>query len=130
MELKRNQADLAGLRKFAFSLRSDEIVEPNEPVRFDSLKGVKAVIVGGQDSWQAKLKEHLPDCVFIGIGAEKFDVRLLSGCRDIFLNTRHMTHKLYYRVVENLDKGARVHYFSRDNIHMCLIDISNLKSWE
>jgi len=128
MELKRNQTDLAGLRKLAFSLKSDEIVEPNEPVRFDSLKGVKAVIVGGQDSWQAKMKEHLPDCVFIGIGAEKFDVRLLSGCRDIFLNTRHMTHKLYYRVIENLDKGARVHYFSRDNIHLCLIDIANSKS--
>ena len=127
--LKRNQTDLAGLRQLAFSLKSDEIVEPNEPIRFDSLKDIKAVIAGGQDNWQAKLKEHLPGCIFIGINSEKFDVRLLHGCRDIFLNTRHMTHKLYYRVIENLDRDARLHYFSRDNIHLCLIDIANSKSY-
>ena len=119
--LKENQTDLVGLRELAFSLKSeDEFVAIPEAESLNKLRDMDVVVVGGLESWQRKLREYLPKGIFISIGAENFDVRLLHNNHYVFLNTRALTHKLYYRVVESLNENNVLRYFSRNNIESCL----------
>jgi len=121
--LLREQADLPALRELAFSLEMDE--EPEAiSIDFDIIKSVEFVIAGGSDAWQTRMKEYLPNSIFIPVSADKFDIRLLRD-RIVFVNTRHISHSQYYRIIENMS-DRKLHFFRRSNVRHCLMDIAKI----
>lgn len=64
----------------------------------------------------------MKDLVFIT--SENFDVRLLDGIDHVFIFAKHIGHKLYYRVINEVRKrDIPVSYVSKVNEELAVKEI-------
>ena len=102
--------ELAALREFFFSLenRDSNLASTNDTETVMDLKDTVAAIIGGNPKWSAKMKELLPNWVFIT--SKGFDKRSLDNVQTVFFVPNSMSHSLYYKAVaiarnKNMDIG-------------------------
>lgn len=112
---QKNKEELKSLREFIFTLDSQEdFIE--EKFDLDILKNYKAVIIGGHEKWQQKMKRLLPDFIFIHPDSLNFDTKLLDSVDHIFIYTNYLNHGIYYKVMNHIaDKDIKVEYLSQQN---------------
>lgn len=93
-------------------------------IDYSTLKNVKAVIIGGHERWQAKMKDLLPNFIFIHIDMVNFDVSMFDSVEFIFIYTNYLTHSIYYKAMDYVrGSDIKVHYLKQQNIDLVLKDI-------
>lgn len=123
-EEKKNRQELYSLREFLFSLDQQEGYQEEEAYNLDELKTFKAVLIGGHERWQARMKELLPEFVFIHPDNKAFDARLLESVPTIFICTNYLNHAIYNKAMDYIaNKDVKVRYIHKSNEKMVLSDI-------
>lgn len=122
-EERKSRNELNSLREFMFSL--DRQVEFTQvKISPDVLKECKGVIVGGHEKWQQRMKELLPNFIFIHPDNMNFDTRILDGIKILFVYVNYLNHALYYRVMSSIEgKNIKVAYLNQQNEDMVLKNI-------
>lgn len=78
---KEKNTELIGLRELMFNLDSQtEYIE--QELDYIKLKSIKAVIIGGHEKWQQRMKELLPNVTFIHPDQASFDLSLLNDVHN------------------------------------------------
>ncbi len=124
-EEKKNRQELNGLREFLFSL---DLQEEYREAQYDpdELKNYKAVLIGGHEKWQARMKELLPKFIFVHPDNVAFDLRLLDGVGTVFVYTNYLNHSIYYRAMGAIaGKNVQVGFISQANEALVLKHIAN-----
>lgn len=125
---KKNRQELNGLREFFFSLNNKEEYL-SEDFNKDSLKEFKAVLIGGHEKWQHKMKEYLPNFTFIHLDNINFDKRILDGISHLFVFPNYLSHPIYYKATNAVaGKGAKVIYLENQNEDLVLRQIYTVYS--
>ncbi|WP_315069324.1 hypothetical protein [uncultured Clostridium sp.] len=115
-----SQNELIALREFAFK-QAQQVSDifSNENVDLEKLNQINALILGGSDKWQHKMKELLPGFKFIGVDALNFDKRLLDDIEIIFIYTDYLNHALYYKLM-SIAKDKKIVYL-KSNINQDIV---------
>lgn len=111
--LKNDKLEINSLRDFIFSLEHSENdikTDIDLKVMIDAVNENKLLIIGGTDSWIRKMKETLNQCTFISPDVT-FDNKVLLN-KNVVINTDHIGHGTYYRLIENIDKMKSFRFFS------------------
>ena len=122
--IKREQDDL---KKMLFHSdldnvnRSTRIFDSN----FDKIKPVNAIIVGGYEKWQQKLRQKLPETFdFISVDNKTFDVSILKNQDYVFYYTDYLNHALYEKTIQYCRKNSIVvEYLKNTSIERVLSEI-------
>lgn len=118
--------ELHQLRNLMFNLSNcEDTPSNNNEVDINKLNNLNAICIGGNDSWINSMKEVLPNWVFIACGVEHFDTALLKNKDYLFVNTVSNTHSMYYKAVENKDKGTKIRYINVLNRDRVLYEMEN-----
>lgn len=121
---RQKEKELVELRSLMFSLSSEDIQLAPDSAKGPDLKKVNVAVAGGFERWQRKIKERYPNFVFIA--SENFDVKLLDGIDHVFIFARHIGHKLYYRIINEVRKREiPVSYVSKVNEDLAVKEIKN-----
>lgn len=119
-QLARAKAESEELREALFSPQG-EPAEPSEPV---DLSQYRAVIVGGHERWQTRMKEILPNNWRFIHPDKDYNSGIISAADIIFIFTSYLSHAVYYPVIgEARRRGLQVCYLRRLNEDDCLDDI-------
>lgn len=112
---RKNREELNSLREFLFSLDKEEgFIE--EKINPEELKNYKAVVIGGHEKWQQRMKELLPNFIFIHPDNLNFDIRLLDGIEIVFVYVNYLSHGIYYKVMSAIEgTNIKVAYLNRQN---------------
>lgn len=122
--LKNNE--LNSLREFVFRLDS-QVSYKETDIDYSRLKSLNAVIVGGHERWQAKMKESLPKCTFIHTDMINFDVNILNSVNDIFFYVNYLNHTIYHKVINYIrGKNKNVHYLNQQNEKLILMEMQKV----
>lgn len=117
---KRNREELNSLREFIFNLDKQEEYSEDE-IDLKLLENYKAIVIGGHEKWQQRMKKLLPNFEFIHPNNLNFDTRLLDNTNIIFVYVNYLNHGLYYKVMENIaGKGIKVTYLNQQNEDLVL----------
>jgi len=101
-ERSRSEEELYALREFAFSVRSEYVIQ-NENINLGNLlKGNKVAIIGGHINWRNNLKKKYPSISVIDGHLETADFSVLKNMDFVFLNVSNMSHSVYYKVINIL----------------------------
>lgn len=127
-EEKKNRQELNSLREFLFSLDSrEEFLTEEKAYNLDELQSMKAIVIGGHERWQARMKQILPNFIFIHPDNIAYDLRFLDGIDAIFIYTNYLNHAIYYRTMEAIaGKDVIVGYINQSNEEMVLQEISRI----
>ena len=118
-EAQRNREELNSLREFLFSLDRQEEY-PDEDIDFEKLKQFKAVVIGGHERWQQRMKEYLPNFIFIHPDRVNFDIRLLDG-DIVFVYPNYLNHSMYYKLMAAIEgKDIKIVYINQQNENIAL----------
>ena len=63
------------------------------------LRSVQAVVIGGMESWQTKMRHRIPHFIYLHGDAEGFDEALIVNSDIIFADVRFkFNHSCYYKL--------------------------------
>jgi len=112
---KRNRQELNGLREFIFDL--DKQIECKDiEINLDGLKSFKAVLIGGHEKWQQKMKENLPSFIFVHPDNMNFDARIVDNINVVFIYPNYLNHSIYYKIMSAIEgKNIKVVYLNQQN---------------
>lgn len=126
-EETKNRQELNALREFLFSLDRREEYEESAIYDLAKLQNYKAVLVGGHEKWQSRMKELLPRFVFIHPDNAAFDLRLLDGIDTVFIYTQYISHSIYERVMSAIaGRDIAIGYINQPNEARVLSDIARI----
>lgn len=124
-ELNKDMKELYALREAMFN-REEEICEI-EDIEI-KVPHVNALVVGGHENWQLKLKKVLPDTFgFLNGKKENFDIRILDNVEYIFLNVNcRMNHGTYYKIINYVrNNDVELIYINSTNINHVMKEITS-----
>lgn len=121
-QVKNNE--LNGLREFFFSHDKKEDYK-DAVVDFENLKNAKIIILGGHEKWQTKMKEHLPEAIFIHADMMNFDLSVVDNTEAIFIYANHLSHAIYYKLINYARGSKKIFYLNSQNEKLALKDIHN-----
>lgn len=126
-ELQRERdkdKELFALREFAFAQKQEELPTAKEEI---VLPAIRCLIIGGYPTWQQKMKAAVPESfTFISAETVTFDINLLRRADLVVINTAVLSHKIYYRVVENIPKTTKLGYLTAVSIDLALDELRRL----
>lgn len=123
-EERKNRNELNSLREFMFNLDRQEEYTVQEEVDMEFLKKYKAVLIGGHEKWQQRMKELLPNFIFIHPDQANFDTKILDSVDIIFIYVNYLNHGIYYRAMNAIEgKNVKVAYLNQQNEEMVLKNI-------
>nr|WP_294487031.1 hypothetical protein [uncultured Anaerosporobacter sp.] len=118
--------ELNSLREFVFRLDS-QVSYKETDIDYSRLKQLNAVIIGGHERWQAKMKESLPKCTFIHTDMNNFDVNILNSVNDVFFYVNYLNHPIYYKVINYIrGKNKKIHYLNQQNEKLILMEMQKV----
>jgi hypothetical protein len=102
---KRKNEEVKVLREFVFSLESDETLEfpISNPVVIPKAK--KIILVGGHENWRKKVKEKFPSLFILDGTNPNLDIATFKNADFILFHTAHMSHAVYYKVIDTVLKN-------------------------
>lgn len=122
--LQQNEKELFALRELMFSLDRQETYIPVEEESID-LSKIKGVLIGGQEQWHKRMREHL--LLFTFVNTENFDVKLLDSTDIVIIFPNFLNHKLYYKVINEVrKKKIPVGYIASLNEDLALEQIKEI----
>lgn len=134
-EEKKNRQELNSLREFIFSLDRQEDDYHDPLVDNEGLKNTKALIIGGHEKWQARMKELLPGFLFIHPDNKAYDLRILNSIDIVFFYVNYLNHAIYGRTVDAIaGRPIKIGYLNQANEERVLHNIKKFlkgdKPWK
>jgi len=123
---KRNRQELNSLREFIFNLDKQEVYPESETIDYNVLKNYKAIVIGGHERWQSRMKKYLPEFIFIHPDNKNFDLKLLNDYKidTVFVYVNYLNHAIYYRLMSAIqDRTIKIVYLNQQNEHAVLYEI-------
>lgn len=117
-ELIEEKKELIALREYLFN-KDNNSYNPNDSEI--EVPSIRAIIFGGHENWQDRLKGELPETFRFESGInERFDERILDNVEMIFLNVEScMSHAVYYKIMSCVrKKDIKVEYINSTNIEI------------
>lgn len=114
-KLNKDKKEINSLREYIFNNSIEE--NPNTINELDidyiinQLNELDIVVIGGNQNWINKIKEVLPNWIYIPADSINFDIKLLKN-KYILFNTDYVSHSMYYRIIENINKAKQFNFFS------------------
>jgi len=122
----KNEQELNALREFIFNLDKQEEFQDNNIIDLDKLKKEKAVLIGGHEKWQSKMKEFLPNFIFISPDSLNYDTKVLDDINIIFICIKPLSHAMYYKTINAIKhKDKKIVYINQQNENIVLKTIYN-----
>lgn len=124
-ELNKDMKELYALREAMFS-REEEVLEI-EDIHI-KIPSVNALVVGGHENWQLKLKDALPDTFsFLNGKKENFDIKILDNVEYVFMNVNcTMNHATYYKIINYIrSNDVKLVYINSTNINYVMKEITS-----
>lgn len=124
-ELNKDMKELYALREAMFS-REEEVLEI-EDIHI-KIPSVNALVVGGHENWQLKLKDALPDTFsFLNGKKENFDIKILDNVEYVFMNVNcTMNHATYYKIINYIKSNdVKLVYINSTNINYVMKEITS-----
>jgi len=94
----------------------------NIEAALNTLSNIHALVIGGAENWQTKLKNQLPNFVYLSGDANGFDEALIIHADIIFANVRcKFSHDCFYKMIKLIryyDK--RLVFLSKTNIPLTI----------
>ena len=75
----------------------------------------KVAVIGGTDTWQAKVAERHPGFKIIG-SSKNFDRDKLSGTDILVINTNAVSHACTQKAKGEVDRGTEILIISSNNL--------------
>ncbi|CAM2972471.1 DUF2325 domain-containing protein [Hathewaya histolytica] len=101
-ELKNREdykSEIVPLREFIFNMDNREGYK-EEDINYNKIEGLNAIIIGGHQQWQTKMKEYLKNSNFISVENLNFDTDILLTADIVFIYTNYLNHAMYYKVID------------------------------
>lgn len=112
---KRNKEELIGLRNFIFTLDKQEQYISKE-IDLNRIKKYNAIVIGGHEKWQQRMKELLPNFRFIRHDNLNFDTKIFDNINTVFIYVNFLNHTMYYKVMGAIKgKDIKVVYLNQQN---------------
>ena len=115
----KNKKELEALRELFFNIEHEEIDEcsvdnyKEETLEFDPNK--KLAFVGSETYLHSRLSNHFSTCKFVHADDVNRDLNFLKNLDIVFLHT-HMSHSMYYKVVETIKStGTKLIFLNSTN---------------
>jgi hypothetical protein len=124
-EIDLDRTELFFLREYAYRHAEDEsdqeTVEETSGADTSIFNSINALVIGGAEFWQLRLKEVLPHFGFL-YGDENFDEALIMNSDIIFLNVAcKFRHNFFYKAMNAIKKyEKKFWYVSKTNTYLCL----------
>lgn len=103
---KEKTTELNRLREFVFSIQNCNDIADSTVSLKDLIANKKIYIFGGHINWRNKMKANYPSLNILDGNITSFDEKMLLGADMVLLNTRNMSHTVYYKVIDVLRKNA------------------------
>lgn len=87
------------------------------------LAGEKVLVVGGHQKWQKKMRQLLPDGIFLASDHRNFDSTVLQNRKYIIMNTDVLKHSIYYRIMAEKRQEQQVLYVHGSNMKRCFQEL-------
>lgn len=111
----KDKKEINSLREYIFNNSVEENTNITNEINIDyiinQLNELDIVVIGGNQNWINKIKEVLPNWIYIPADSINFDIKLLKN-KYILFNTDYVSHSMYYKVVENISKTKQLNFFS------------------
>ncbi|QDR80602.1 hypothetical protein [Sporomusa termitida] len=100
---------------------------PDSESAIKLLATVQALVIGGADSWQAKLKAKLPHFTYLAGDAAGFDEALLLHADIVFANVRcKFSHGCFYKMIKLVRQHEKqLVFLSKTNIPLTIRQMAN-----
>lgn len=117
-ELEKDKEELNTLREVLF--QSNEEVFGEQEIKEINIPPISALIVGGHENWQNKLKEKIPNTFkFLTANDENYDTLLLDNIDYVFFYTEYLNHAIYYKTINYCRKNnIKVGYINKTFIEL------------
>lgn len=115
-KLKEQLSETVALRNFVYNQRSEEEYADDELVIWNIIDELRGVIVGGNDSWQKRMREKLPSWSYISASMNNIDRAIVENTDHVFVNTSFLGHSKYYGIVSIVQStGCFLGYINSHN---------------
>jgi hypothetical protein len=96
---------------------SPPVTNPNIASDLMKLRGIRGVVIGGTEKWQAKLSSRLPHFVYLYGDATGFDESVVINADIVFADTRYkFNHGCFYRLTDIVRRhNKRLVFLSKTN---------------
>lgn len=100
---------------------------PDSEAAVALLAPVQALVIGGADSWQTKLKSKLPHFTYLAGDAAGFDEALILHADIVFANVRcKFSHGCFYKLIKLVRQhGKQLVFLSKTNIALTIRQMAN-----
>lgn len=120
LDEKKKEKELFALRELLFSIEQEEDYQVDIIDGFN-LDEVRGVIVGGHVKWQQRMKEILPNFVFLHVDNDNIDPSIFDNVDVVFFYTNYLSHSIYYKVIKiTREKDIEVGYINTTSIDRVL----------
>lgn len=104
---------------------SDQLPDSEAAVKL--LAPVQALVIGGTDSWQTKLKAKLPHFTYLAGDDAGFDDALILHADIVFANVRcKFSHGCFYKLIKLVrQQGKQLVFLSKTNIPLTIRQMAN-----
>jgi hypothetical protein len=104
---------------------------PNRLINTDAsinvLGNIQALVIGGADNWQAKLKNKLPHFTYLAGNSASFDETLVIHADIVFANVRcKFSHGCFYKMIKLVRQhDKQLVFLSKTNIPLTIRQMAN-----
>ena len=118
-ELERREVvDLRELVYGMLDTKKEREPAPETPQIFRANERI--VVFGGSDVWINEMRRKCPDVRFLGTPNHP-DPMIIRNADAVWLQTRHMSHSLFYTVVQEANKyGVPLRHFTSGGVGSCI----------
>ena len=125
---QRLRSNLSNVRAIpAANLTAISAQLPDSETAVALLAPVQALVIGGADSWQTKLKSKLPHFTYLAGDAAGFDEALILNADIVFANVRcKFSHGCFYKLIKLVRQhGKQLVFLSKTNIALTIRQMAN-----
>lgn len=117
---ENSKKELIELRNYIFN---QEIETVEDEIKDIDLNEINGVVFGGHTNWISKMKDILVNWTFVPTESINFDENIIKNNEYIFINTKYISHAVYYKVIKYLTNENKLRYINSINIDKSLEDI-------
>lgn len=141
-ELQRLQSELqkredqskefAALREYVYSLNNESAPEQEKSIEelADRIQQKKIAVIGGHPNWINKMKDVLPNVLFVEVDELNRDLSFVDNLDAVFVSTTFFNHTFYRKLMKYMNNNnTKLYYLSgKINVELTLKEMEKALS--